>query len=325
MKAEILALLRESDDYISGQELCRRFGVTRSAVWKAVGQLKKEGYEIEAVQNRGYKLVKAEVYGESELRSRIRTVWAGSELHFYRITGSTNLLAKQAGEEDTPHGALFVADEQTAGRGRRGRSWQSPPGANIYFTILLRPDFAPDQASMLTLVMAHSVACAIHRLTGLEPSIKWPNDVLLKGKKVCGILTEMSVEREYIHYVVCGVGINVVSQDFPEGIREHATSVEEVYGQAVSKGALLQYVMEDFERDYDAFVAAGDLTPLLESYNGMLVNRDRRVRVLDPKGEWEGIARGINAGGELLVEDIEGGIQNIFAGEVSVRGIYGYV
>ncbi len=325
MKAEILALLRESDDYISGQELCRRFGVTRSAVWKAVGQLKKEGYEIEAVQNRGYKLVKAEVYGESELRSRIRTVWAGSELHFYRITGSTNLLAKQAGEEDAPHGALFVADEQTAGRGRRGRSWQSPPGANIYFTILLRPDFAPDQASMLTLVMAHSVACAIHRITGLEPSIKWPNDVLLEGKKVCGILTEMSVEREYIHYVVCGVGINVVSQDFPEGIREHATSVEEVYGQAVSKGVLLQYVMEAFEQDYDAFVAAGDLTPLLESYNGMLVNRDRRVRVLDPMGEWEGIARGINAGGELLVEDIEGGIQNIFAGEVSVRGIYGYV
>ena len=325
MKAEILALLRESDDYISGQELCRRFGVTRSAVWKAVGQLKKEGYEIEAVQNRGYKLVKAEVYGESELRSRIRTVWAGSELHFYRITGSTNLLAKQAGEEDAPHGALFVADEQTAGRGRRGRSWQSPPGANIYFTILLRPDFAPDQASMLTLVMAHSVACAIHRLTGLEPSIKWPNDVLLEGKKVCGILTEMSVEREYIHYVVCGVGINVVSQDFPEGIREHAIAVEEVYGQAVPKGAMLQHVMEDFERDYDAFVAAGDLTPLLESYNGILVNRDRRVRVLDPKGEWEGIARGINAGGELLVEDIEGGIQNIFAGEVSVRGIYGYV
>ena len=113
--------------------------------------------------------------------------------------------------------------------------------------------------------------------------------------------------------------------DFPEGIREHAIAVEEVYGQAVSKGALLQYVMEDFERDYDAFVAAGDLTPLLESYNGILVNRDRRVRVLDPKGEWEGIARGINAGGELLVEDIEGGIQNIFAGEVSVRGIYGYV
>ena len=325
MKAEILALLRESGDYISGQELCSRFGVTRSAVWKAVGQLKREGYEIEAVQNRGYKLVAAEVYGENELRSRIHTAWAGAELHFQRITGSTNLLAKQAGEEGAPHGALFVADEQTAGRGRRGRSWQSPPGANIYFTILLRPDFQPNQASMLTLVMAHSVAAAVRRLTGLEPGIKWPNDVLLEDRKICGILTEMSLEREYIHYVVCGVGINVALQDFPEEIREHATTVEAVCGRHISKGELLQYVMEAFERDYDAFSLAGDLTPLLESYNRMLVNRDRSVRVLDPKGEWEGIARGINSRGELLVENAEGAVTAVYAGEVSVRGIYGYV
>lgn len=325
MKAEILALLRESDDYVSGQELCGRFGVTRSAVWKAVNQLKKEGYEIEAVQNRGYRLVKAEVYGENELRSRIRTSWAGTQVHFYQTTASTNLLAKQAGEEDAPHGALFVANAQTAGRGRRGRSWQSPPGANIYFTILLRPRFAPEQASMLTLVMAHSVAAAIYRLTGLEAGIKWPNDVLLDGKKVCGILTEMSVEREYIHYVVCGVGINVAPQEFPEGIREHATSVEAIYGKTISKGELLQYVMEELERDYDAFVAAGDLTPLLESYNRRLVNCCRRVRVMDPKGEWEGTARGINARGELLVEDDEGCVNAVYAGEVSVRGIYGYV
>ena len=325
MKAEILALLRESGEFVSGQELCSRFGVTRAAVWKAIGQLRKEGYEIEAVQNRGYKLVAAEVYGENELRSRIRTAWAGAELHFHRITGSTNLLAKQAGEEGAPHGALFVADEQTAGRGRRGRSWQSPPGANIYFTILLRPDFAPDRASMLTLVMAHSVAEALERLTGLEPEIKWPNDVLLDDKKICGILTEMSLEREYIQYVVCGVGINVADQDFPEGVREHATAVETVWGRRVSKGVLLQYVMEAFEKDYDAFAAAGDLSPLLESYNRRLVNLGRRVRVLDPKGEWEGTARGANARGELLVEDEAGTVTEVYAGEVSVRGIYGYV
>ena len=257
-----MTLLRESGDFVSGQELCSRFGVTRAAVWKAIGQLKKEGYEIEAVQNRGYKLVAAEVYGENELRSRIHTAWAGAELHFHRITGSTNLLAKQAGEEGAPHGALFVADEQTAGRGRRGRS--------------------------------------------------------------C-ILTEMSLEREYIHYVVCGVGINVADQEFPEGVREHATAVEAVWGRRVSKGVLLQYVMEAFERDYDAFAAAGDLTPLLESYNRRLVNLGRRVRVLDPKGEWEGMARGINTRGELLVEDGSGAVTAVYAGEVSVRGIYGYV
>ncbi len=325
MKAEILALLRESEDYVSGQELCNRFGVSRSAVWKAVNQLKKEGYEIQAVQNRGYKLVRALDYGESELRSRIHTAWAGAQLYFHQVTGSTNLLAKQAGEGDAPHGALFVAGEQTAGRGRRGRSWQSPPGANIYFTILLRPGFSPDQASMLTLVMAHSVAAAIHRLTGMEAGIKWPNDVLLEGRKVCGILTEMSLEREYIHYVVCGVGINVAPQVFPEEIREHVTTLEAAYGQPVSKGALLQYVMEAFEQDYDAFAAAGDLSPLLESYNGMLVNLGRGVRILDTKGEWEGTARGINTKGELLVEDAAGRVTVVYAGEVSVRGIYGYV
>lgn len=277
------------------------------------------------MQNRGYKLIKAEVYGENELRSRIHTAWAGAKLHFYQTTASTNLLAKQAGEEGKPHGTLFVADEQTAGRGRRGRSWQSPPGTNIYFTILLRPRITPEQASMLTLVMAHSVAAAIYRLTHMEVGIKWPNDVLLDGKKVCGILTEMSLEREYIHYVVCGVGINVAPQDFPEEIREHATSVETAYGQPISKGELLQYVMEELERDYDAFVAAGDLSVLQESYNRLLVNRDRRVRVLDPKGEWEGIARGINARGELLVEQPDGTVTQVYAGEVSVRGIYGYV
>lgn len=325
MRAKILALLRESDDYISGQELCRRFGVTRSAVWKAIKQLKIEGYEIEAVQNRGYKLIDAQVYGENELRSRIHTSWAGAQLHFYQSTASTNLLAKQAGEEGAPHGTLFVADEQTAGRGRRGRSWQSPPGTNIYFTILLRPQITPQQAPMLTLVMAHSVAAAIHRLTQMDAEIKWPNDVLLGGRKTCGILTEMSLEREYIHYVVCGVGINVAPQEFPREIREHATSVEEAYGQPVSKGALLQYVMEELERDYDAFIAAGDLSPLLESYNRLLVNRDRRVRVLDPKGEWEGTARGINAQGELLVEREDGTVTEVYAGEVSVRGLQGYV
>ena len=178
---------------------------------------------------------------------------------------------------------------------------------------------------MLTLVMAHSVAAAIHRLTGMEAGSKWPNDVLLEDRKVCGILTEMSLEREYIHYVVCGVGINVAPQVFPEEIREHVTTVEAAYGQPVSKGALLQYVIEAFEQDYDAFAAAGDLSPLLDSYNGMLVNLGRGVRILDPKGEWEGTARGINTRGELLVEDAAGRVTAVYAGEVSVRGVYGYV
>ncbi len=325
MKAEILAYLREKEGYLSGQELCKTFGVTRSAVWKAIHQLQKEGYEIEAVQNKGYRLVSGTVYGEAEIKSRIHTNWAGKNLKYFESTTSTNILAKNAGEEGAAHGFLFVADEQTAGRGRRGRVWQSPKGSNVYFTILLRPSLHPENASMLTLVMAHSVADAIQELTGEKPSIKWPNDILLSGKKVCGILTEMSVEREYIHYVVCGVGINVCKQEFPEEIRESATSLEEALGRSISKAELLEKIMTAFERDYEAFVACENLSSLKESYEKLLANMNKEVRVLDPKQEWTGIARGINEQGELLVENEKGEIVTVYAGEVSVRGLLGYV
>lgn len=325
MKAEILAYLRESDGYLSGQELCKHFNVTRSAVWKAIHQLQKEGYEIEAVQNKGYRLVSGTVYGEAEIRSRIHTKWAGVECKYFETTTSTNLLAKQAGEEGGPHGMLFVADEQTAGRGRRGRVWESPKGANVYFTILLKPQIDPNKASMMTLVMAHSVAKAIETLTGVAPGIKWPNDILLEGRKICGILTEMSAEKDYIHYVVCGVGINVQKQDFPEDIREKAGTIEGITNKNISKAHLLQLIMEEFEKDYELFLTEESLAPLQESYDSMLINRDAEVKVLDPKGEWTGIARGINAEGELLVETENGEVTAVYAGEVSVRGMNGYV
>ncbi|MFR6333789.1 MAG: biotin--[acetyl-CoA-carboxylase] ligase, partial [Eisenbergiella sp.] len=231
MKSEILSLLRESmlrekaadapagenqpsgmpagkeqptgREYISGQELCSRFGVSRTAVWKVINQLKEEGYEIEAVQNKGYRLkASPDVIGEIELGSRLQTRgeghWAGNSLIFYPSTGSTNIDAKRAAEDGAPEGTLVVTDCQNTGRGRRGRDWSSPQGCNLYFTLLLRPDCSPDQACMLTLVMALAVAEAVNEL-GLEAGIKWPNDIVLSGKKICGILTEMSAEPDYIH------------------------------------------------------------------------------------------------------------------------------
>ena len=325
MKAEILALLRSSQGYVSGQELCERFGVSRAAVWKAVNQLKKEGYEIEAVQNRGYKLAGGAVFGQNDLESRIHTKWAGAHLSYQEETTSTNALAKVAGEGGAPHGSLYVADMQTAGRGRRGRAWTSPPGTNVYYSIMLRPSFAPDRASMLTLVMARSVACAIEKTTGLRTGIKWPNDIVINGKKVCGILTEMSAEQDYIHYVVIGVGINVGLQEFPRELLDKATSLQAESGENVSRGELIQHCMECFEEDYECFAQAGDLSGLLDSYNQMLLNRDREVRVLDPRGEYTGTARGINERGELLVKLADGTVAKVYAGEVSVRGLYSYV
>ncbi len=326
MKAEILALLRERGDYVSGQELCEHFGVSRTAVWKAINQLKKEGYAIEAVQNRGYLLTaEDEVFGQHELESRMETEWAGHPVTFYETVNSTNLQAKLDAENGAGEGALIVADKQTAGRGRRGRSWNSPAGTNVYFTLILKPDYAPDKASMVTLIMALAVVEGIRATCGVQTGIKWPNDIVADGKKICGMLTEMSVEQNYIHYVVIGVGINVGLQEFAPEIAATATSLQEVCGQPVPRAELVANVMKAYEKYYARFCKTLDLKELREEYNGLLVNCGRQVRVLDPKGEYTGLSRGINESGELLVELSDGSVTEVFAGEVSVRGIYGYV
>lgn len=326
MKAEILSLLRERGSYVSGQELCEHFGVSRTAVWKAINQLKKEGYCIQAVQNRGYLLVSEdEVFGQNELESRMDTKWAGHPVSFYDTVNSTNLRAKLDADNGAPEGALVVADMQTAGRGRRGRTWSSPAGLNVYFTLILKPQYVPDKASMVTLVMALAVAEGIRETCGVEAGIKWPNDIVANGKKVCGILTEMSVERDFIHHVVIGVGINVGLQEFAPELAATATSLQAECGRKVPKAVLVANIMKAFEKHYEVFRGKADLSGLIGSYNEMLVNRDREVRVLDPKGEYSGIARGINEVGELLVELPDGRVEKVYAGEVSVRGIYGYV
>lgn len=325
MKSEILALLRKRDGFVSGQELCQRFGVSRTAVWKAVNQLKKEGYDISAVRNKGYLLAaEHELFGRNELESRMETRWAGRRVLFFDSLNSTNLRAKQEAENGADQGTLVVADMQTAGRGRRGRSWSSPPGTNAYFTLILKPEYVPDRAPMVTLVMAMAVAEGIRETCGAEAFIKWPNDIVIDGRKVCGILTEMSTERDYIHHVVVGAGINVGRQDFPPEIQATAVCLEEICGREVSRTSLIVNVMRYFEEYYDRFCETADLSRLQEAYNRRLINRDREIRVLDPRGAYDGVSRGINGAGELLVELGDGSRVNVYAGEVSVRGVYGY-
>lgn len=325
MKAQILTLLRNSGGYVSGQELCDRFGVSRTAVWKAVKQLKEEGYLIEAVRNKGYCLKECpDVLSKNELESRMNTKWAGQTIYYFDKTGSTNIDAKRFAEEGAPHGTLVVADNQESGRGRRGRSWQSPPHNNVYFTLVLRPELEADKASMLTLVMALSAAKAIIDLCKVKAQIKWPNDLVVNNKKVCGILTEMALEVSDIRYVVIGVGINSNQQEFPAEIARTAGSLLTESGKPVCRAEIVQKVMEFFEEDYETFMQTGDLSGIIEAYHKLLVNKDKHVKVLDPKGEYTGIGRGINRKGELLVERENGQIEAVYAGEVSVRGLYGY-
>ncbi len=326
MRAEILTLLRESDHYISGQELCNQFGVSRTAVWKAMNQLKEEGYEIEAIKNKGYRLMnQPDVLSKKELESRIKTTWAGSEIVFFEQTGSTNTDVKKLLEEGKEHGILVVANAQSNGKGRRGRDWVSPNSGTISMSIGLRPDMDPAKASMLTLVMALSVCKAIQEYTDLPVSIKWPNDIVISNKKVCGILTEMNMEKDYIHWVVIGVGINVNLMDIPEELKETATSLKLACGKEIARSGLIEKIMLYFENDYALFMECENLSMLQEVYNDHLINMEKQVRVLDAKAPFMGIAKGINQNGELLVQKEQGEIVAVNAGEVSVRGLYGYV
>ena len=325
-KTKILKILRNTDGYLSGQELCEQLGISRTAVWKYMKQLKEEGYEIQSVQNKGYCLMEVpDVLGESEIKSRMETQWVGQRVYFYEEIDSTNTQAKRLAEEDAPSGTLVVSDCQVKGKGRRGRVWTSPKGEAIYMTILLRPQIRPDRASMVTLVMGLSVVQAIRNVLGLETSIKWPNDVVLNRKKLVGTLTEMSAQMDYIEYLVIGTGINANMTAFSEELKDKATSLRMEMGRPVNRAALIAESMKCFEINYEIFEKTQDLSGLIEDYQAVLANLNQPVRVLEPGHEYSGIARGINEKGELLVEREDGTVTAVYSGEVSVRGLYSYV
>lgn len=328
MKTEILKLLRENSGYISGQQLCERFGVSRTAIWKVINQLKADGYQVEAVRNKGYCIVEMpDILTKEEIESQIAdtTKWAGKNLYVYKETDSTNLCARRLGETGEPHGTLVVADKQNAGRGRRGRRWDSPAGSSIYMSVLLRPEFAPDKASMLTLVMAYSVQKVLKQCTGLEVQIKWPNDMVFHGKKLAGILTEMSTEIDYINYVVIGIGINVNTETFPEELFDRATSLRRECGHDVQRSRIIAEILKQFEWDYERFLETEDLSWMRDMYNACLVNCGQEVMIHGAETPYRAQALGINDAGELLVRREDGTEQTVYAGEVSVRGVYGYV
>lgn len=326
MKEEILRLLRGADGYISGQELCNRFGVSRTAVWKAINQLKEAGYEIEAQQNKGYRLMAApDLMTEAEIKSLLHTDWVAKEVLYFETIDSTNTKAQELAEKGYPSGTLVVADKQESGKGRRGRSWVSPSGTGIFMTLMIKPDINPNNASMLTLVAALAVAKAITSVTGEEAMIKWPNDIVVNGKKVCGILTEMNAQFDYINHIVVGIGINVHNESFPEEISQMASSLMiEAGGKRFHRAQIIAETMSYFEQYYDTFLKTQDLSALVREYDKLLVNRNKSVRVLDPKEPFDGKAMGITPKGELIVDTWESR-KLVSSGEVSVRGIYGYV
>lgn len=286
--------------------------------------------------------------GENITR-QLNTKWAARNLIYIEETGSTNDNAKELGEKGAPHGTLVVTDHQTTGRGSRGRTWETPKGTNIAMSLLVRPTAPPDKVSMLTLIMGMSIAEGIEaalviakdeelsRSTLVDiprqllaecknyPQIKWPNDVVIAGKKICGILTELHMNPDNtINNVVIGVGINVNMTDFPDDIKDIAGSIYSTTGVKLDRSMVVACCMKRFEENYEKYIETYDLRFLKDDYERRLINRRKIVKVLDPKGEYEAIAHGITNTGALIVSDEEGNEYEINGGEVSVRGLYSY-
>ena len=327
----VLELLRQQEGgFVSGEEISRRLGLSRTAIWKAVEALRRAGYTVEARTGLGYRLLSApDTMTEPEIRRFLGTTdRVGRTLVCLETVDSTNLYAKQLAVEGAADGTVVTADRQTAGRGRLGRDFQSPVGLGIYLTVLLRPDLPPERLSPLTAMAGVAVCRAVEGICGLSPGLKWPNDPVLNGKKLCGILTELSLEGETgrVADVVLGIGVNVLHQpeDFTPEVREIATSLAQAVGGPVSRPALAAAIIREVDRLYDA-LTAGEVGPYLEEYRRRCVNLGRTVRLLTPGGDGETAeALDIDDDFGLVVRKMDGTVQTVRSGEVSVRGLYGY-
>jgi len=304
-------------------------GISRAAVWKSINKLREQGCAIEAVTNRGYRLLSCPDLVSPEFLT-LSSAKFGQKIYYLPSTPSTNLFAKAEAVKGAPDGSLFLTDEQTAGRGRMGRTWSAGKDS-LTFSVLLRPSLAPSEITTLTLVAGLAVAEAIRQLTDLSAGIKWPNDVVLNGKKVCGILTEMAAEAERIAFAVVGIGINVNNAAFPEalpdkdnGVALHckATSLALESGKAISRSVLLDMVLQQFEKYYAVFLKEG-ITPVLEQYSALCVTLGKEVCAQMRDGTVTGTARAVASDGSLVIDTAKGELR-LQWGEVSVRGLLGY-
>ena len=318
MRMKILEILKNKGGYVSGEDMSRELGISRAAVWKHIKKLREEGFDISSVSNKGYLLSEIESdLSEKEILSRLDTEFIARKIVYINSVDSTNEEAKR--HSDYPEGSLFIAENQTAGKGRLGRTWESERFAGIAMSLLLKPNIPIEKISQLTLIAGIAAARAI----GGDALIKWPNDIVIGTRKVCGILTEMSAEPERVNYVVCGMGINVNNKSFPDELSDKATSVFIERGEKLNRADIVSAVMNEFEKVYKTFKKDG-FAPLADEYKSLCLTVGRDVRVMYADKEIVGLCTGIDENGGLIVATNDGTV-NITSGDVSVRGMYGYV
>jgi len=318
----ILTLLREaSGEYLSGSLLSNRLSVSRSTVWKQVRELRRQGYEIEAHPHLGYRLIYSpDLLLPQEVRHGLKAATMGRQVLSYQRVRSTNEIALQIAQNGAPEGTLVVAEEQTAGRGRLGRAWHSPPGVGLWVSLILRPQMPPSRVFQLAICGALAAAETVYQRAHLSVKVKWPNDVLVKGKKLAGVLTETQADLDLVHFVVLGWGINVnqKSQDFPEVLRREATSIRAELGRSISRLHLLQDLLLKFEEMYGQFQDHG-LAPFLDRWRQLSWVLGQRVTVKVGGKKFSGLAVDIEETGALVLEEASGRRQRLLAGDISFK------
>jgi len=322
MRAKILGLLRENaPEPVSGEEISAKLGVSRTAVWKHIQALKNTGYDIESVPKKGYILHKApDLLSPEEIIACLKTKWVGHHIHYLKEASSSNEIGKTLADQGCADGMVVVAEEQTRGKGRLARGWFSPMGCGVWCSVILRPPFLPSEASKCTLLAAVAVIKAINRYKGVNAKIKWPNDVLLEGKKMVGILTEMSAEFGKINYIVIGTGINtnVPPSIIPEELKDLAISVADVAEEPVRRVQVLADYLKNIEDLYETVLKEG-FGPVLDEWKKYSDTIGQSVKVIAPDKTYFGTAVDIDQDGLLIVKKKDGTLEKVIAGDVSIR------
>ena len=320
-KDQLLQCLKDKKgDWISGESLSNQMGVSRSAVWKQVSKLKKEGYTIESSPRKGYLFRKAsEMLLPNEIRDGLETnLFGRGEIVYFREIDSTNQRARDLADGGAPEGTLVLSEAQTSGRGRKGRTWFSPPMGGIYISLILKPVISPGEAPKFTLLTAVAVAEALLSLTRLNIHIKWPNDILVNGKKIAGILTEMSTEMDAVNYVVVGLGLNVNTPKFPDEIRGLATSILIETGESFPRVGLIQEYLKWYETYYDIYKKTG-FDPVIKRWKELSNIIGKKVEVEVIGNQFIGEALDIDGDGALILKDNQGVIHRIISGDITLR------
>jgi BirA family biotin operon repressor/biotin-[acetyl-CoA-carboxylase] ligase len=303
---------------ISGERIAKEIGVSRSTVWRWVQRLREVGVHVKGKPNTGYFLERVpDILTPDMLRQRLKGNMFAKKIHHFFRTDSTNRVAMELGYANEPEGSVVLAEEQTAGRGRAGRSWHSERATGIYATLLLRPKISPVQAPLLTMMAGLSAHAAIQAQTGFKADIKWPNDLMLNGKKLGGILTEMHAEPTLVRFVIVGIGINVNQEQFPNGLRDIATSLRAETGKAQSRLDLLARLLGEFETDYNQFMRQGSRSVTERFAQVSSYASGKKVRVTNGGESYTGVTAGLRPEGLLQVKQEDGSTVTVLAGDVT--------